>query len=122
MNPKKSKDFITEVANELNLDEALVKKATDFYWKAVRESLEKLDYPDIQIANFGRFVIKELTFKKKLDNHKAYIDNQDNLTFGKYYKYKKVEECYNNMVSLKKHIDERNEKKKSFKQNKNNTE
>lgn len=119
MNPKKGKDLIPQVAEELGIDETLVKKSIEFYWKSVRTCLEDLEYPDIQIANFGRFVIKENAFNRKLDNYKRYIDDKDNLTFGKYYKYKQVEEGYARMLNLKKHIDERNEKKKSFRENKN---
>lgn len=121
MNPKKGKDLIPEVAGELGIDETLVKKVIDFYWKSVRTCLEDLEYPDIQIANFGRFVIKENAFDRKLGNYERYIDNKDNLTFGKYYKYKQIEEAYGKMIDLKKHIDERNEKKKSFRENKNGT-
>lgn len=119
MNPKKSKELIPLVAKELEMDEILVKKVIDFYWNSVRKSMEDLKYPDIQIANFGRFVIKQSTFDKKIQRYKDYLDNQDNLTFGKYYKYKQVEEGYAKMIEVKKYIDERNEKKKSFKQNKN---
>lgn len=119
MNPKKSKELIPVVAKELEMDEILVKKVIDFYWNSVRKSMEDLKYPDIQIANFGRFVIKQSTFDKKIQRYKDYLDNQDNLTFGKYYKYKQVEEGYAKMIEVKKYIDERNEKKKSFKQNKN---
>ena len=119
MNPKKSKELIPVVAKELEMDEILVKKVIDFYWNSVRKSMEDLKYPDIQIANFGRFVIKQSTFDKKIQRYKEYLDNQDNLTFGKYYKYKQVEEGYAKMIEVKKYIDERNEKKKSFKQNKN---
>jgi nucleoid DNA-binding protein len=119
LNPKKSKELIPLVAKELEMDEILVKKVIDFYWNSVRKSMEDLKYPDIQIANFGRFVIKQSTFDKKIQRYKDYLDNQDNLTFGKYYKYKQVEEGYAKMIEVKKYIDERNEKKKSFKQNKN---
>lgn len=119
MNPKKSKELIPVVAKELEMDEILVKKVIDFYWNSVRKSMEDLKYPDIQVANFGRFVIKQNTFDKKIEGHKKYLDDKDNLTFGKYYKYKQVEEGYAKMIELKKHIDERNEKKKSFRQNKN---
>lgn len=119
MNPKKSKELIPVVAKQLEMDEILVKKVIDFYWNSVRKSMEDLKYPDIQIANFGRFVIKQSTFDKKIQRYKDYLDNQDNLTFGKYYKYKQVEEGYAKMIEVKKYIDERNEKKKSFKQNKN---
>jgi nucleoid DNA-binding protein len=119
LNPKKSKELIPVVAKELEMDEILVKKVIDFYWNSVRKSMEDLKYPDIQIANFGRFVIKQSTFDKKIQRYKDYLDNQDNLTFGKYYKYKQVEEGYAKMIEVKKYIDERNEKKKSFKQNKN---
>jgi nucleoid DNA-binding protein len=119
LNPKKSKELIPVVAKQLEMDEILVKKVIDFYWNSVRKSMEDLKYPDIQIANFGRFVIKQSTFDKKIQRYKDYLDNQDNLTFGKYYKYKQVEEGYAKMIEVKKYIDERNEKKKSFKQNKN---
>jgi nucleoid DNA-binding protein len=109
LNPKKGKDLIPQVAEELGIDETLVKKSIEFYWKSVRTCLEDLEYPDIQIANFGRFVIKENAFNRKLDNYKRYIDDKD----------KQVEEGYARMLNLKKHIDERNEKKKSFRENKN---
>ena len=36
MKPKKSKEFIKETSEELNIKEHLVQNVIDFYWKNIR--------------------------------------------------------------------------------------
>lgn len=58
MNPIKSKNLISSVADETNLSTDVVNEIIKTYWKDVRTSLSELKYPYVHIANFGTFKIK----------------------------------------------------------------
>ena len=66
LNPKKAKDLISEVANELQLSETLVNDIIIYYWQEVRRSLSGLKNSRIHITNLGDFVVKHWKIKDKI--------------------------------------------------------
>ena len=70
MRPKKAKQLLPEVAEQVDLPEQAVKDIIDFYWQEVRKSLSSLKHSRVHITNLGDFTIKHW----KLDDRIAMIE------------------------------------------------
>jgi len=121
LNPKKSNSFIVPVADELGLDSALVEKVVKFYWNQVYRNIVSMDNTDVQVANFGTFEIKKSALEKKINSYIEFLQNEENLTYNRYHRYKSIEKNLQKMLDLKALIDKRDEEKKNFRKNKNNS-
>ena len=121
LNPKKSNSFIVPVAEELGLDSALVEKVVGFYWNQVYRNIVSMENTDVQVANFGTFEIKKSALDKKINSYIEFLQNEENLTFNRYHRYKSIEKNLQKMLDLKALIDKRDEEKKNFRKNKNNS-
>jgi hypothetical protein len=121
LNPKKSNSFIVPVAEELGLDSALVEKVVGFYWNQVYRNIVSMENTDVQVANFGTFEIKKSALEKKINSYIEFLQNEENLTFNRYHRYKSIEKNLQKMLDLKALIDKRDEEKKNFRKNKNNS-
>lgn len=53
MNPRKAKELLPELAQEMNLPLELLEDLHDFYWKDVRRMVTSLEYPHIRVNNLG---------------------------------------------------------------------
>lgn len=122
MNPKKSNKFIAPVAEELGLDSTLVEKVVGFYWNQVYKNIVSMENTDVQVANFGTFEIKKSALEKKINSYTEFLQNEDNLTFNRYHRYKSIEQNLQKMLDLKALIDKRDEEKKNFRKNKSNSQ
>lgn len=120
MTPKKSKEFLETVADELGYDKTLVKKVVDHYWARVYKAIVNIEHSDVTVANLGTFSLKKKQLNKKILGYTNYLQNKDNLTFAKYHSYKTVEKQLQQMLDAKKIIDETDENKKAFQINKRN--
>lgn len=58
LRPKKSKEYIPVVANELSIHEKLVEDVINYYWQEVRKSLSSMKHSRIHISNLGDFIVK----------------------------------------------------------------
>lgn len=121
MNPKKSNKFIAPVAEELGLDSILVEKVVGFYWNQVYRNIVSMENTDVQVANFGTFEIKKSALEKKINSYTEFLQNEDNLTFNRYHRYKSIEKNLQKMLDLKALLDKRDEEKKNFRKNKSNS-
>ncbi len=75
MRPKKAKDFIPEVANNLDLCEDLVKDVVNYYWQEVRKSLSTLSHSRIHVTNLGDFVTKHWKVDEKIEVLEKWEEN-----------------------------------------------
>lgn len=66
MKPKKVKDLIPSLAEQLQLSEKDVKAVLDVYWDKVRKALSSLEYEHINIPDLGMFGLKPWMVDKKL--------------------------------------------------------
>ncbi len=121
MNPKKSNKFIAPVAEELGLDSTLVEKVVGFYWNQVYRNIVSMENTDVQVANFATFEIKKSALEKKINSYTEFLQNEDNLTFNRYHRYKSIEKNLQKMLDLKALLDKRDEEKKNFRKNKSNS-
>ena len=67
MRPKKAKEFIPKIAEQLGLSEKLVEDIVDFYWQDVRKNLSSLNHQRIHLTNLGDFVIKHWKIENKIN-------------------------------------------------------
>jgi len=58
LNPKKSKELYKVTADELNIEEDLVKDLVEMYWKEIRKSITGLKHHSIFVAGIGTFNAK----------------------------------------------------------------
>jgi nucleoid DNA-binding protein len=75
LRPKKAKDFIPEVANNLDLCEDLVKDVVNYYWQEVRKSLSTLSHSRIHVTNLGDFVTKHWKVDEKIEVLEKWEEN-----------------------------------------------
>ena len=66
MRPVKAKQFIPEVAKELELGEDVVTAIINFYWAEVRKSLSGLKHSRVHLTNLGDFVVKHWKLDGKI--------------------------------------------------------
>lgn len=64
MVPKKAKEFIPLVSEQLGLDKELIDAVVSVYWKEIRLALTELKGNRVNVQNFGIFVSRK---KKLLD-------------------------------------------------------
>ena len=67
MHPKKAKDLIPELAEELVVSLDCAQDIILFYWQEVRKSLSSLKHQRIHITNLGDFTIKHWKIDEKVD-------------------------------------------------------
>lgn len=75
MKPRKSKDFIPIVAEELNLSQQMVSDVTSFYWQEIRKSLSSLKHARIHVTNLGDFTIKHWKLDDKIEKLETFKEN-----------------------------------------------
>lgn len=122
LNPKKPKEFIPQVAKELNVSEQLVNSIIDFYWKKIKQSLLTCELPNVKIAGLGTFKAKhwklpDLLYKYEMieKKYKALTDNPETASFQKFAILKETEQRLEILNKLKVLVDQDQEKEKQIK-------
>lgn len=111
MNPRKSKDLIEEVADDLSVSQNLVEAVTKLYWKEVWQNLTSLSSPKVHIENLGDFNIKHWLLEKeilKCTNLK--LKNKD-LIKSKYVSGITIEERMSMISNIKLQVEEEKQRK-----------
>lgn len=121
MRPKKAKDFIPEVAEELNLSTDLVEDLISYYYQEVRKSLSGLKHTRVHVTNLGDFVTKHWKVDEKIQmlekwEEKNKLKGLQQITA----RFKTAENLYD-LKALKKIIEEENQRKEFIKLHKNET-
>lgn len=75
MKPRKSKDLIPIVAEELGISQQMVSDVTSFYWQEIRKSLSSLKHARIHVTNLGDFTIKHWKLDDKIDKLETFKEN-----------------------------------------------
>ena len=75
MKPRKSKDLIPIVAEELGLSQQMVSDVTSFYWQEIRKSLSSLKHSRIHVTNLGDFTIKHWKLDDKIEKLETFKEN-----------------------------------------------
>lgn len=117
MNPKKAKDYVKDVAEELDINENLVDLFVNFYYEKLRQALSDLVYPKVYVNNLGTFNIRKLKLENSIKKQKDILGNLKKMTYNGYEKSvnvaKKIELYEKALEDLNKLLEE----KANFKKN-----
>ena len=115
MRPKKAKEFIPDVANQVDLPEDIIKDIIDYYWRTIRKNLSSLEHVRIHLTNLGDFVIKHWKIDDKIDKLEKWEENNrlkglQQITA----RFKTVETLYD-LKKIKTFVEEENQRKEFIK-------
>lgn len=111
LKPKKAKDFIPVVANELNLQQFIVEDIINYYWSEVRKNLSGLKHQRVHISNLGDFTIKHWKIDEKINMLEKWEDNNKQKGLQQMTaRFKTVENLFE-LKELKKIVGEENQRK-----------
>ena len=119
LNPKKAKQFIPQVAEELSLQESLVEDVISYYWQEVRKSLSKLKHNRVHITNLGDFTTKHWKLNDKIQQLEKWEENNKLRGMQELTARFKTAETLYDLKNLKKIIEEEDQRKEFIKLHKN---
>ena len=92
MNPKKFKNILDEITQDIDCDKQLISDVMDFYWVNVRKSMLNVTYPRINIESFGSFKLKPKVLQKIITKYKVTMRGFKNPDFSKYPRYQNLKD------------------------------
>jgi nucleoid DNA-binding protein len=115
LRPKKAKEFIPEVAEQLNLSKDCVADIVYYYWEEMRKSLSSLKHQRIHATNLGDFTLKHWKIDDKIDmlekwENKNKLKGMQEMTA----RFKTAETLYD-LKTIKSLIEEENQRKEFIK-------
>jgi nucleoid DNA-binding protein len=115
LNPRKPKQAIKKTAQAEEVSEQLVSDLTHYFWLRVRKDVSSLDYPRVQIANFGSFMVRYNRMEKQI---KKYEEILGKLNMTRYRDYQIFDELSSRVAKMKELtaqlIREREERSKHY--------
>lgn len=90
MNPKKHKNLLKDLHEDLGLDQDFVNAVMDFYWSSVRKTIITVAYPRINIENLGIFEVKLKTLQKTMFKYENSLQKLANANFAEYPRYENM--------------------------------
>jgi hypothetical protein len=75
LKPRKSKELIPIVAEELGISQQMVLDVTSFYWQEIRKSLSSLKHARVHVTNLGDFTIKHWKLDDKIEGLEKFKEN-----------------------------------------------
>jgi uncharacterized protein YdcH (DUF465 family) len=118
LRPKKSKEFIPEVAKETNLSKEATEAIISYYWQEVRKSLSSLKHSRVHLTNLGDFTIKHWKLDDKIEMLEKFEENNRQKGLQQMTaRYKTAETLYD-LRNLKKIMEEENQRAEFIKMHK----
>ena len=117
MNPKKSKIYKQDIAQQVGLHEDVVDAFIEFYYQKVREALSNLEYPKIYLTNLGTFNIRVKRVRENLTKQKDMLGNITKQTYNGYEKSVGIKQKIEEYDKILKMYNEIQEQKKNFRKN-----
>jgi hypothetical protein len=115
MIPKKPKVITNQVAEELNIDQALVDDLIDFYYKDIRTALSNLEHLRINLPGLGQFQMRKPNVLKLIKKYESIVKKFSTDTFTSYHNKKQAQEKLEALNKALVKINELLETKKQFK-------
>jgi hypothetical protein len=111
LNPKKAKEYISNVALQLSIQEELVEDVINYYWQEVRKSLSGLKHPTIHVTNLGDFTIKHWKIDEKVKMLEKWEENNKQKGMQQITARFKTAETLFDLNAIKKIIEEEGQRK-----------
>ena len=115
MNPKKHKNLLKNLHEDLGLDQDLVELAMDFYWSNVRKTIISVAYPRINIENLGIFEVKLKTLQKTIFKYENSLQKLANANFAEYPRYENMKKRLDILENTREVILTERQRKKQIK-------
>lgn len=115
MIPKKPQEIIKQVAEEMDLPQALVDDVVSYYYKEVRRNLSSLEHLRLNLPGLGHFLMRGVVVKKLANKYKVQIEKYSTDTFNNYHNKKSAEHKYERLTQAMHKVNEFRKKKKEFK-------
>ena len=120
MRPRKAKDFIPQVSEQLDLSEEIVADVVNFYWQEIRKSLSSLSHSRIHLTNLGDFIVKHWKIDDKIEMLEKWEENNKQKGLQQMTARFKTAENLFDLKSIKKVIEEEIQRKDFIKLHKKN--
>lgn len=111
MRPRKAKEFIPKVSDQLSLPNFLVEDIIDYYWQEVRKNLSGLKHQRIHLTNLGDFTIKHWKLDSRITGLENWEENNKQKGLQQITARFKTAENLFNLKNIKKEIEEENQRK-----------
>ena len=111
MRPKKAKEFIDDVVNDVNLSKEVVESIIAFYYREVRASLGNLSHFRVHLTNLGDFTVKHWKIDDKIDKLQKFEENNKAKGLQKITARFKTAESLYDLKNLKQQLEEENQRK-----------
>lgn len=111
LRPKKAKEFIPKVGDQLSLPTSLVEDIIDFYWQEIRKSLSGLKHQRIHLTNLGDFTIKHWKLDTKITGLENWEESNKQKGMQQITARFKTAENLFDLKNIKKVIEEENQRK-----------
>ena len=115
MRPRKAKEFIPQIAQDLKVEEQLVIDVIDYYWQEVRKNLSSLTHSRVHITNLGDFFIKHWKLDDKIDMLEKWEENNKQKGLQKITERFKTAETLFDLKNIKNVIQEEDQRKEFIK-------
>jgi len=115
LNPKKHKNLLKDLHEDLGLDQDLVASAMDFYWSNVRKTIISVAYPKINIENLGIFEVKLKTLQKTIFKYENSLQKLANANFAEYPRYENMKKRLDILENTREVILTERQRKKQIK-------
>lgn len=115
MIPKKPKEIIKQVAEELDIPQSMVDDVITFYYKTLRKKLSNLEDLKFNNPGLGHFLIRNTGVAKTIKKYELMRSGMGDATFSNYHNRKLIEARLDKLYTINKKIKEFMEVKKNFK-------
>ena len=119
MRPKKSKEFIPDIAKDTDVAVDLAEEVVLYYWREIRKNLSSLSHNRVHLANLGDFTIKHWKIDEKIDLLQKWEESNKQKGMQQITaRFKTVETLYD-LKNLKKIVQQEDQRKDFIKLHKN---
>jgi hypothetical protein len=118
MIPKKPKDIVKIVAEDLNISAELVDDLSTFYYKTLRKKLSDVEDLRYRLDGLGDFLIRNTGVNKVIKKFESMNNGMEDSSFVNYHNKKIVTARLAQLYEINKKIDVFMKAKQEFKKNK----
>lgn len=119
MIPKKPKEIIKILSEELDIPQSMIDDIVTLYYKELRKSLSNLEGINYKAPGLGNFIIRGTGLKKAIKKFEGMDKGMDTSTFMLYHNKRLVAARLEKLYKANEMFQEYLEKKKAFKDKRN---
>jgi hypothetical protein len=118
MIPKKHKEIVNIVSEEIDVSSELIDDLTSFYYKSMRRKLSNVEDLKFRLPGLGYFLIRNTGVNKAIKKFESMKNGMGDATFNNYHNRKIIESRLEKLYEINEKIKQFMETRKQFKENK----